>query len=265
MIESSEKTQTEARQTEEMPAEQSRAAGKKAERGIHDGHRGRMLQIYLKNGADGFSDVQLLEFLLGYCLPRGDVNPLAHRLLDELGGLHKVFGAPIELLTRVKGVNPRTAAFLQIIPALWNRCEQSKICAEQTIRSVQDAGRYLLSKIGAYREERAFLMSLDGRRRLLDFRELTRGQVNSVNLPYRKLVEAALMANATSVILAHNHTCGPSLPSREDISYTQGAAELLKTLNIRLADHILVTGQNYFSMRLSGMLDDPGSAGTERY
>ena len=44
--------------------------------GVHSGHRQRMLQTYLKNGADGFSDVQLLEFLLSFSIPRKDTNPL---------------------------------------------------------------------------------------------------------------------------------------------------------------------------------------------
>ena len=50
---------------------------------VHKGHRERMRQRFLVEGAKGFADHELLELLLYYAVPRGDVNPLAHRLQQE--------------------------------------------------------------------------------------------------------------------------------------------------------------------------------------
>ena len=55
--------------------------------GIHDGHRERMKARFREHGAEQFEDHQLLELLLFYALPRQDVNPLAHALLDHFGSL----------------------------------------------------------------------------------------------------------------------------------------------------------------------------------
>ena len=203
----------------------------KTEKNLHEGHRGRMLENYLKNGLDGFSDVQALEFLLNYALARIDTNTIAHRLLEEFGSLHQVFEAPIELLVQVEGVR-----------------------SQRIFRTTEEIGRFLVAKIGQYREERAFLMSLDLDCKLLDFRELTRGSVDSVNLPYRKVVEAALMNNAATVILAHNHLCDTAVPSMSDIDYTKQIFAYLQKLDIVLTDHIIVANHFYYSMKLSGMI-----------
>ena len=55
--------------------------------GIHDGHRERMKRRFLEHGADVFDDHQLLELLLFFSKPQGDVNPLAHQLMDRFGSL----------------------------------------------------------------------------------------------------------------------------------------------------------------------------------
>ena len=50
---------------------------------IHDGHRQRLKDRFLAQGLDGFTDIQVLELLLFYALPRRDTNPIAHELLKK--------------------------------------------------------------------------------------------------------------------------------------------------------------------------------------
>ena len=165
---------------------------------LHAGHRQRMLENYLKNGISGFSDVEVLEYLLSYAIPRVNTNEIAHRLLNEFGTLYQVFEAPVELLTKVKGVGPRAACLIQFTAALWNRTEESRFRSERYFRTTDDIGRFLVAKIGYLREERTFMMSLDNSCKLLDFREMTRGSIASVTLPYRMILQTALMVNASS-------------------------------------------------------------------
>ena len=222
---------------------------------IHDAHRKRMLESFLRTELAGFSDVEALEFLLCFSIPRRDVNPLAHRLLEEFGGLHRVFDAPVSQLTRVSGVGPRTAALIRLTGALWGRSEEARSRGKRYLRSTQELGSYLSGRAGGAREERAWLLSLDASCRVLECREICRGAVNAVNLPFRKLVETALLANASSVVLAHNHTNGNLLPSLEDISYTRDAARALALVDVILADHFILGERRYLSMRSSGMLE----------
>ena len=69
--------------------------------GIHSGHRERMKQRFRETGFDGFSDVNALELLLFYAIPRQDTNPIAHALLDRFGSFHGVIDAHYEDLLKV--------------------------------------------------------------------------------------------------------------------------------------------------------------------
>ena len=60
---------------------------------IHDGHRQRLKERFLKEGLDNFDELQVLELLLFYGRARGDVNPLAHTLMDTFGSLQGVLEA----------------------------------------------------------------------------------------------------------------------------------------------------------------------------
>ena len=221
----------------------------------HTGHRRRMLEEFRRGGLEVFTDVEVLEFLLSYAIPRRDVNPLARILLREFGDLHQVFNASQEALMKVPGIGLRTAALLRCCGDLWSRCERSRLSSTVYLRTMADAGRYLISVADGLREERAWLLNLDAKRKLIARRELGAGSVTSVNLPCRRVVEAALMNNASSVILGHNHVSGALIPSLEDLEYTRSLARTLNAVDVVLADHIIVGQHNYFSMKSGGMLE----------
>ena len=62
--------------------------------GIHDGHREKMRQRFLKGGLEPFADHEALELLLYYAIPRRDTNPIAHALMERYGSLRAVLSAP---------------------------------------------------------------------------------------------------------------------------------------------------------------------------
>lgn len=222
---------------------------------IHSGHRKRMLELYRANGLSAFSDVQVLELLLGYAIARRDVNPLAHRLLQSFGSLHRVFEASVQQLMQVPGVGERTAALIRLSADLQNRIEHSRFSGETYLRSTAEIGAFLCTMVSDQREERAWLLSMDAKCKLIECREICRGAVNVVNLPPRKLVEAAILANASVVVLAHNHTSGTMLPSLEDLEYTKAAVRTLQAIDVTLTDHFIISPRTYLSMRASGMMD----------
>ncbi len=219
---------------------------------IHKDHRQRVRERYLKEGLDGFSEVQVLELLLFYVIPRQDTNPIAHRLIDRFGSLHQVLEAPVEELEKVEGIGPNAALLLSLITAVArvyavNRTEKQKI-----LRTIEDCGEYLKSFFIGRRSEMVYLLCLDAKCKVLGCREIGEGSVNSANVPIRRIVETALGLNATSVVLAHNHPSGIALPSGEDVLTTHRVAAALSTVDIVLVDHIVVADDDYVSMVQSG-------------
>jgi DNA repair protein RadC len=104
----------------------------------------------------------------------------------------------------------------------------------------------------AQREEVVYIVCLDAKCKVLNCRLLFRGSVNSAQISIRKIVETALIFNSTSVIIAHNHTSGIAVPSIDDENTTRKIREALASVDIDLADHIVVADDEFVSMADNG-------------
>lgn len=221
---------------------------------IHDGHRSRLKQRFADYGERVFDDHQLLELLLFYCIPQGDVNPLAHRLINHFGSLSAVLDASPEDLKQVKGMGSHAALFLSMLPQIMRRYEICRSRAETTVTSTADAGEYLLPYFFGTRNETVYLLCLDAKGKVLSCVFLAEGSPDRVGLDSRQIVETALFHRATSVILAHNHLSGVALPSQADIDATLALRPLLKAINVTLLDHLVIADGDFISMTETGCL-----------
>lgn len=101
--------------------------------GVHEGHRDRMKREFLQGGLRHFSEPRVLELLLFYSRLQGDVNPLAHRLLEAFGSLVRRSGR----LPRRPGQGPRRGGehrvLLKLIPAVAARYLASRTSADVII------------------------------------------------------------------------------------------------------------------------------------
>jgi len=222
--------------------------------GIHDGHRSRMKKQFLDNGLDSFDDHKVLELLLFYALPRGDTNPTAHELINRFGSIAAVFDAPAEELARVPGLGDNAVSLIKLIPELGRRYAVTRTSMDNILDTTEKAGAFLIPHFYGEREETVYMVCLDGKRKVINCKMLGRGSVNSANVSIRKIVETALLYNATSVILAHNHTSGIALPSREDEYATLKAAEALRAVDVILTDHIIVAEDDFVSLADNGII-----------
>lgn len=223
---------------------------------IHSGHRQRAKEEFLARGLSGLADHRVLELLLFYAIPQGDVNPLAHRLVEHFGSLAGVFNAPYEELLKVKGVGANTATLIKLLPALSARyLEQMGRFGGELVSSWQFQELLVPLFLGA-RNEMVYLACMDGKNKLLACRKLGEGITDSVTITARKVLEAALAANAAKVVLAHNHVSGIAMYSHADVTATREVARLLAQVDIELVDHYIVANDDMVSMRESGVFDE---------
>lgn len=219
---------------------------------IHTGHRQRLKERFLKEGLDNFNELQVLELLLFYCIPRQDTNPIAHALLDRFGSLAQVLEAPTSELQKVPGVGESTATFLPLLASLCRYYLVHRTASNVILNTIEQCGNYLLPFFCGRRNEVVYLLCLDAKCKVLSCKEVGEGSVNSASVPIRRIVEMALADNATSVVLAHNHPSGMALPSGEDQLTTRRLAMSLSTVDIELVDHLVIADNDFVSLRQSG-------------
>lgn len=219
---------------------------------IHKGHRERLKARFLEEGLDNFTDIQVLELLLFYSIPQKDTNPVAHALLERFGSLSRVLEADVEELKKVPGISDHSATLLHLVTEVGRYYQVDCAQRVEVLTTLDACGNYLVPHFFGRNRETVFLLCLDAKCKVLGCKEVGEGSVNSASISVRKIVETALSANATTVILAHNHPSGVAVPSAEDFLTTKRIYAALDAMEIHLADHIIVAEGDYVSMIQSG-------------
>lgn len=216
-------------------------------------HRKRVRNRFRQEGLDGFEDVHALELLLFYAIPQIDTKPLARDLLKRFGSFSQVLEATEEELMTVKGVGPNVATYLTLLNAVGRYQKVNNKNMDVILTDSNAYGNYLAGHFSGRRNEAVVLLCLDAKCKVRSCQVLSEGDVNAISLSIRKVVEAALAGNATSVVLAHNHPSGIALPSKEDVAVTRQVATALGSIGIVLADHIVIADGDFTSMVQSGL------------
>lgn len=215
------------------------------------GHRQRVKKRFLAEGLDNFDEVHALELMLFYAVAQKDTKPLARALLDHFGSFDAVLEATVEELKCVAGVGDSVATYLSLLGQLERYRKDRRESKHQIMHDLETYGEYLLARLSGRRNETVCMLCLDAKHKLLACKLIGEGDVNSVNIPVRRMVELALATNASQVILAHNHPGGNALPSHADVMTTKAFAQALRPLGILLVDHVVVAEGDYVSMRQS--------------
>lgn len=217
--------------------------------GIHDNHRQRLRNRFLEEGLQSFEPHEVMELLLTYSIDRRDVNPLAHTLIKTFGSIDKVLEAPPDLLARVDGVGERTVVFLKLIPAVTAYYLNSKNREIRELDTTEKLADYLIPKFLDKTIECSYLVCLDNRLRLLSCTQISEGTETQTPFPIRKVTDILLRTRATAAVVAHNHPNGFPVPSSTDLTVTEDLCQHLKRVEVKLLDHIIVSGADYVSMR----------------
>lgn len=216
---------------------------------MHKGHRERLKNRFIAEGLDNFEPHAILEMILFYSVPRRDTNPIAHRLLDYFGGsLIRVFDAPIEELCKVEGVGMNTATLIKLFPEVCRRYLMEMRETGDIIKTSKDAAKCFIPMFIGRTNEMVAIICIDAKGKILFCNTIFEGTVNAAAVSIRRFVEVAVRYAATDIIMAHNHPSGLAIPSEDDIVVTKKVADALKTVNINLLDHIIVSGSDWVSL-----------------
>jgi DNA repair protein RadC len=217
-------------------------------------HRKRLREKFLKAGAEGFHDYELLELLLTFAIPRVDVKPPAKALMKRFGTLNAVLDASQIELQSVSGMGPTSAVLIRLVKELFSEYLAERMEGKDALSSPLAVVDFARVKLAGLPHEAFMVIYLNVKNRVIDHEVLQEGTVDRAIVYPREIIKAALAHKATGLILSHNHPSGDPEPSQEDKHLTRSVTEAARTVEIRVLDHIIVGKNGYFSFQENRLL-----------
>jgi len=150
---------------------------------------------------------------------------------------------------------PKSGFRKDLLPEIKLRFNRSRFDLGQITKS-EDAVQVLKRILGRQIETQEFMTAifLNRANHPVGFYRHTMGGTGGTILDVKMICGLATKLLASNVILCHNHPSGNTKPSEADITVTRKLREALKTMDITLLDHIIVTRDGQFSMSDQGIL-----------
>ncbi len=206
---------------------------------LHQGHRGRMRNRF-KINPESLEDHELLELALFYSVSRQNTNETAHRLINDCGGFRRVFDTEMEQLQDVEGVGENTALYLRVIAEIIARYSKQSHLITHPLSSRAELMQYLCSLFIGESKEKVYLILLSSAGKIICVEEIGSGFAGMSEISVKKMNTLAVIKNAASAVLAHNHPDGIAQPSAQDIATTRRIQLIFEQLGVTLIDHFIV-------------------------
>ncbi|MFA7073863.1 MAG: DNA repair protein RadC [Endomicrobiaceae bacterium] len=220
------------------------------------GHRKRIKEKFVNSGFENWRDYEILEFALTFALPRKDTKETAKKLIEKFGSLKELLNADYKDLinSKTEGLGEHSAVFISFLKSFSVKYSEFEIREKAKLSSSKDVISFLKSVIGSSKKENFYAIFLNAANKILDYKIVSKGIVNKSAVYPREIAKMALDSNATSVIISHNHPGGTCKPSQNDIIATEAVLKALKTIDIFLLDHVIVTDKDYYSFKDNGLI-----------
>ena len=205
-------------------------------------------------GASSLTDAELLAIFLRTGIQGCSAIQLAQILLDRYGSLRALFNSSEQEFCAEKGLGQAKYVQLQASLEMSQRYMAEKLSRTEHFNSVQQTQEFLMAKLRDQPHEVFALLMLDSQHRLIKFRIMFRGTIDSASVYPRVLVQQALSDNAAAVILAHNHPSGVAEPSQADKYITKRIVDAFALLDIKVLDHFVIGDGTAVSFAQRGLI-----------
>jgi DNA repair protein RadC len=197
-----------------------------------------LLAILIRNGNREKNAIELAK----------DVLRLGKNNLNELGKL------TIQEMMQIKGVGKVTAITIVAAMELGRRRQAALSLEKPIVKSSRDIANYLQALLRDLPHEVFAVAYMNQANRINHFEIISKGGLTGTVADPRVILKKALLEDAVSLIVCHNHPSGNLQPSKADQELTRKLKEAAKLFDISLFDHIIVSESGYFSFADAGIL-----------
>ncbi len=205
--------------------------------------RERMLEY----GVENLSNVDLLSIILRNGIKDISVKEVAINILNNVESINDLSSLGVRELSNIKGVGPVKAITLLASIELGKRVSIKEAKSNMSLSNKEKIHEVFKKFFINENQERFLAIFLDNKKCLINYKILFIGTNNASIAHPREVFMEAIKANASAVVVMHNHPSGNVLPSEEDKNITEKLIQSGHMLGIPLLDHIITNGEEYYS------------------
>jgi DNA repair protein RadC len=207
-----------------------------------------------KHGPDVLSNAELLAIIMRTGTQRMNVIDLSRTLLDQYGGLHQLAKKPWNDICRMDGIGNVKAVTVVAALELGRRLQIASTQEKVFLKNPDDVYSYFGAMMRDLRKEVFIIAFLNSAKRLIGFEKTSVGGQTATIVDPPEIIRQAIMHEANSVILLHNHPSGNPVASQADIQLTKRICEAGRLVGIPVEDHVIIAGYEYVSLRSRGLM-----------
>ncbi len=192
------------------------------------------------HGSEALSNAELIAILLRTGLKGMNAVEVGRHLLIKFGSLQSLALASVDDLRQVKGIGRDKAVTLVAAFALAHKMAKELQEESPVLDSPENVVRLLRARNLVKEVETLQVLLLNTRRRLIRVEEITNGTVDTLLVHAREVFRSAISANASAIVLVHNHPSGDPTPSEADIKVTRDLIRAGQLLKIEVLDHVVL-------------------------
>ncbi|MCC6920855.1 MAG: DNA repair protein RadC [Alphaproteobacteria bacterium] len=238
--------------TESEPEPDDTSPGKA--KSPHAGHRARLKRRFMKVGAAGLEDYELLEIVLFGGIAQRDTKATAKAMIARFGSYEAAIAAPPDQLMEFPFVGDSAVTMIKAVEAAAVRLVRKQILNKPILSSSATLLAYCTAHMARAAKEEFRVLFLDTKNRLIEDVEMGRGTIDHAPVYVREVVQKALRLGAKAMILVHNHPSGDPTPSSADIAMTKEIVAAARPLGIAVHDHLVIGRNGHRSFRADGLL-----------
>ncbi|MDX1636403.1 MAG: DNA repair protein RadC [Balneolaceae bacterium] len=206
-------------------------------------------------GGESLSDAELLAILLRTGSREMNVIQMCQALLDHFDGLRNLARKSWQDLKVIPGIAKVKALTLEAVFELSRRIQVASLGDQLQITSPQDAVAYFSPKLRDLTKETFIVAFLNNAKYLTGYQKISSGGSTATIVDPAEVMRQAILNEAQSILVLHNHPSGNHKESKADVRLTKRIAESGRLLGIPLDDHIIIAGDHYTSLRAKGVIE----------
>ncbi|MCS1409718.1 MAG: hypothetical protein M2R45_02902 [Verrucomicrobia subdivision 3 bacterium] len=194
----------------------------------------------IARGSESLSNTDLIAILLRTGTKGMSAMRIAEDLLGRFGSLGALANADIPEIRKTKGIGRDKAIALKSAFTLAKRMAREIRREPPILDAPEKVADLLRDEISDHKVESCHILLLNTRNRLIRMEQIATGTLDTLLIHPREIFRPAILHQAATLVLAHNHPSGDPSPSEADIRITRDLVRAGKLLNIEILDHVII-------------------------